>query len=70
MTNHGSLVPDFIEAVSPKNLRLLMIKTNNLKNQKHEYFDIQHFVNKRGKVVWIAWFYTNLTGEDIKKLDE
>ena len=45
-------LPNFIQAQSPRGLRLLMLKTNIKHGITIRFFDIQ-FAN--GK--WFAWFY-------------
>lgn len=60
MTNHSDLIPDFITAQSPRGLRLLMFKTNAKYGAQHEYFDISHYKDSKGKDNWVAWFYRKL----------
>ena len=57
MSQHSDNIPNFIEARSPKELRVLMFKMNSKHSSKYQYFDIASYVNKTGKIRWIAWFY-------------
>ena len=42
---------------------------NNFDNQAYfEYFDIQNFKDDRGRTRWMAWFYKELSDEDMKDL--
>lgn len=57
MSNHSDNIPNFIEARSPKGLRVLMFKTNAKTGSLNKYFDISSYVDKSGKTRWIAWFF-------------
>jgi len=57
MSKHSNLVPSYIEAGSPKALRLSMIKTNVKDQAQNRYFDIQTYTDRRGRQKWIAWYY-------------
>ena len=63
MIARSSLIPNYIEASSPKALRLLMLETNNKSNVQNTYFDIGSYTKYDGKgngrLRWIAWYYTD-----------
>ena len=64
MIKHSDLIPDYIEASSPKGLRALMYKNNAKLGAECQYFDIQTY-QKGERTMWIAWFY-----QRIGKLDD
>jgi len=64
VSKHGSLVPNFIEAQSPKALRSLMIETNIKDKAENQYYDIQFYTNRMGKVRWIAWYKQTVSNKD------
>lgn len=66
-TKHTYRLPDFIEASGLVPLRLLMLQTNLKYNQMFEYYDIQSYVDKKGKTKWVAWFTRNLTDKEINE---
>jgi hypothetical protein len=57
LNSHSDNIPNFIEARNPKELRALMFKKNAETGSLNKYFDISSYVNKSGKIRWIAWFY-------------
>lgn len=57
---HSDNIPNFIESSTPRGLRLLMLDTNNKASKQFMYFDISSYVNKSGKIRWIAWYYSNV----------
>jgi hypothetical protein len=62
-TIHSDWIPNFITAQSPMGLRRMMLLNNAKNNTQFKYFDIaQATVN--GKVVWIAWYYTDKVNVD------
>ncbi len=48
-------IPDYIQAGSPRGLRLKMLQTNARFGSFIHYFDIQKVDGK-----WIAWFFREL----------
>lgn len=44
-----------------------MLKTNNKKGYQFQYFDIQSYTDKRGRLRFIAWFFAELKGEDVNE---
>lgn len=67
MINHGRLIPLFIESRSPSGLQRLMIKTNIKQKGMVKYFDIQSY-QKKGKMVWIAWYYAELNKDNADEI--
>ena len=57
MSNHSDNIPNFIEARSPAGLRRLMFITNSKTGSLNKYFDISSYIDKSGKIKWIAWFF-------------
>jgi len=66
--NHKKTIPNYIEATSPRGLRRLMFDTNVKAKSMHQYFDIQTHVNRRGKTLWIAWYYAEMKPQDLETL--
>ena len=56
-TNHSDSIPNFITARTLKGLRLLMFKRNADAGAFVKYFDISSYVDKTGKLKWVAWYY-------------
>lgn len=54
----------FVRARSPLGLRRAMLLQNAKAGAFHKYFDIQ-FVNGD----WYAWFFKDVSGEDIDQMD-
>jgi len=57
-----SMVPVYITAKTKEDLTLAMLNNNIQKSKQFQYFDIQ----KDGKE-WIAWYYTDVYEEALKK---
>lgn len=55
MIPRGNAIPDYIQAGSPRGLRLKMLQTNARLGGFVQYFDIQKVDGK-----WIAWFFRDL----------
>ena len=69
-TLHSKNFPDYITAESPRGLRLKMFKVNAKYGASHQYFDINQFIDKKGKSKFIAWFYRDLKNlEDLSNDD-
>ena len=56
MKNQDTLdvIPNFITASTPKELRLLMYKNNISKAMFFKYFDIQYVQSEKK---WYAWYF-------------
>jgi hypothetical protein len=65
----GRMIPNFIKARSPQGLRLLMLKTNSQNGKHYQYFDIQ-YVKEAAASYWIAWYFDEVTLENVDKLDQ
>lgn len=52
MTARAGEIPSFIKALTPRGLRLSMLRNNTKHGVTFQYFDIQFVEGK-----WIAWFY-------------
>jgi len=50
-------LPSFVQARSPRGLRLAMFKNNAKDRKQYHYFDIQYIQQPSGRRVWFAWFY-------------
>jgi hypothetical protein len=61
-------IPNFITASTPMGLRRLMLSNNARMGAYVRYFDIQQ-VTINSKLVWIAWFYEDLSATNIKDLE-
>lgn len=57
-----SMVPVSIRAKSSEELTLAMLDNNIQKSKQFQYFDIQ----KDGKE-WVAWYFTDIYEEALKK---
>lgn len=60
---NAKLIPQYVSARSPQGLRRAMIMLNAKSGAWHKFFDIQ-YVDGR----WFAWFYQEVTAEDLKPL--
>ena len=63
-----SAIPNFITALTPMGLRRLMLSNNARMGAHVRYFDIQQ-ATVNGKLVWIAWFYEDLSSNNIRELE-
>lgn len=52
-------IPNYIQAVTPRGLRLAMIENNTRQKLTIQYFDIQYVKGK-----WFAWFYLPIKHDD------
>ena len=58
------ILPNYIEARSPRALRLAMFKLNAEKGAMVKFFDIQNYKKENGRTFWIAWYYDGLESLD------
>jgi|688.fasta_scaffold02549_26 hypothetical protein len=61
-------IPNFITASTPMGLRRLMLSNNARMGAYVRYFDIQQ-ATVNGRLVWVAWFYEDLSANNIKDLE-
>jgi hypothetical protein len=56
MKNQDTLdvIPNYLVAATPKELRLLMLKNNVAKAMFFKYFDIQYVATEKK---WFAWYF-------------
>lgn len=63
------LIPNYIEALSPSRLRALCLSKCVKDNKQYKFFDFGQYVNARGKVMQICWYYEEFTSEELMRGD-
>lgn len=63
MDQNPRQIPNFITSGTPQGLRRRMLKNNARMGAFVRYFDIKQ-VQLNNSLVWIAWFYDDLTDLD------